>query len=491
MTAPRFTTGPTMRHVAVMTATGAAGLMALFLVDAANLLYISMLGITELAAAIGFAGTIQFFMVSVSIGLSIAATALVSRAIGAGDRAKARRLAASALVTLLAILALVAAGVWVWRDAALGLIGAGGEAREVAVRFLGIVLPSMPLLGVGMVAGGFLRAVGDARRAMFVTLSGGIAAAVLDPLFIFGFGMGVDGAAVVSILARVVIAAVGLYGAVKVHDLIGRPTLAATLADARALLAIALPAVATQLSTPFGNAYLTGVVSAHGDEAVAGWAVVGRLTALAFGGIFALSGAVGPIIGQNYGAGLGDRIRAIYHDALIFAWAYVAVVWLCLLLLRPVVVEAFGVTGAGAEVISAFAFVGAGAYLFVAALFVSNAAFNVLGRAHYATALNWARDAGAIPLLALLLPVAAHAEAAVWVQAGAGALVGTLAVAAGWRYVARLRPLTPRSAEESAAGVAVPAFTSGRGIASPAPAAPGAPERRRPEPLAKPGDPGY
>ena len=74
----RFTTGSTMRHVAVMTATGAVGLMSLFLVDVANLFYISLLGQTELAAAIGFAGTVQFLMISTAIGLSIAVTALVS-----------------------------------------------------------------------------------------------------------------------------------------------------------------------------------------------------------------------------------------------------------------------------------------------------------------------------------------------------------------------------------------------------------------------------
>ena len=92
-TEAKFTKGSTMRHVVVMTATSSVGLLSLFLVDALNLFYISLLGVTELAAAIGFAGTIQFFMISVSIGLMIAGAATVSRAIGAGEHARARRLA--------------------------------------------------------------------------------------------------------------------------------------------------------------------------------------------------------------------------------------------------------------------------------------------------------------------------------------------------------------------------------------------------------------
>ena len=76
----KFTTGSTMRHVVVMTMTASVGLLSLFFVDAINLFYISLLGVTELAAAIGFAGTIQFFMISVSIGLMIAGVVAVSRA---------------------------------------------------------------------------------------------------------------------------------------------------------------------------------------------------------------------------------------------------------------------------------------------------------------------------------------------------------------------------------------------------------------------------
>ena len=81
----KFVTGSTLRHVLVMSATGSIGLMAVFLVDALNLFYISLLGQQELAAAIGYAATLIFFTTSVSIGLSIAATAITSQAIGAGN----------------------------------------------------------------------------------------------------------------------------------------------------------------------------------------------------------------------------------------------------------------------------------------------------------------------------------------------------------------------------------------------------------------------
>jgi Na+-driven multidrug efflux pump len=85
----RFLTGSTLGHVVRMTATGAVGITFVFIVDAANLLWVSQLGDKQLVAAIGFAYAVQFFSVSVAVGLMIAATAVVSRSIGGGDRAAA------------------------------------------------------------------------------------------------------------------------------------------------------------------------------------------------------------------------------------------------------------------------------------------------------------------------------------------------------------------------------------------------------------------
>jgi len=458
VTGAKFTSGSTMRHVVAMTAAGGTGLIALFFVDALNLFYISLLGQRELAAAIGFAGTVQFFMISLSIGLSIAATAVVSRAVGAGDRDGARRLATSSLTLLVAILSLAAALLWLNRSAALSLLGAEGETHEIAARFLSITLPFLPCIGVGMVCGGLLRAVGDARRAMMITLSSGAVAAVLDPILICGLGLGIDGAAIALVLTRGLMAVVGLRFAIGVRNLCAPADPAAAVRDARSILKIGLPAVATQLSTPFGNAFLTGVVAAHGDAAVAGWAVVMRLTPLAFGVIFALSGAVGPILGQNRGAGQFGRIRQAYRDALVFAGAWVLSAWLLLWLASGLITRGFGLAGEGAEVLATFARIGAGGFLFTAALFVANAAFNNLGRPAWSTVFNWARDGAAIPLLALLIGNSAGAGGVILVQALAALAVGSAAALTAWAYVRHLA----RAAAPEGVAVVQPPFGSSR-----------------------------
>lgn len=396
----KFVSGSILRHVLTMAATGSIGLVAVFAVDLLNLFYISLLGQKELAAAVGYAGTLLFFISSLAIGLAIAVSALVARALGRGERAQARSLAGATLAWMVVALALAAGLLFPWLGTLLGLLGASGQTAELALRFTRIVLPSAPLLGMGMGMGALLRAMGDARRAMFVTLGAGAASAVLDPLLIFGFGWGLDGAALATIVARCVMLAIGLRALLKVHALLAWPGAAALRQTLRPFLAIGLPAVLTQIATPVSNALVTGAIAPYGDSAMAGWAVVGRIIPVAFVGLFALSGSIGPIVGQNLGAARHDRLRRVLHTSLGVVLTYVAAVWLLLALGSTLISDAFGATGQARELIVFFCQFVAGSFMFNGALFVANAAFNNLGFALYSTALNWGRATlGVLPFI--------------------------------------------------------------------------------------------
>jgi Na+-driven multidrug efflux pump len=291
-----------------------------------------------------------------------------------------------------------------------------------------------------MTGGAILRSLGDAWRAMTVTLGAGIVAMVLDPLFIFGFGLGVDGAAWVMVIARWVVAAMSLFYLYRVHRILARPRSREMRRMSRGFFAIAGPATLTQMSTPFGNALLTGLIAGFGDGAVAGWAVVSRLTVLAFGGVYALSGAIGGILGQNYGAGLMPRVRAVYRDALVFCVVYTLAAWALLFAARGLVIRVFKLSPDGAAVVDAFVGLAAGGFVFGGALFVANAAFNTLGRPLWSTGLNWTRDGLALFPLAWGMAQAFAAPGVIYGQAMASVVVGVWAAWAGWRFVSRLRP---------------------------------------------------
>ena len=128
-----FTRGSTLRHVAVMTSAGATGLLAMFGVDLIDMYFLTLLGEQELAAAVGFAGTLVFFLVSVSIGLQIALGALVARSEGAYRRDLAGRYCTSALVFNGSTAVIICAIAWFWMEEVLVFLGASGQTLEHAV----------------------------------------------------------------------------------------------------------------------------------------------------------------------------------------------------------------------------------------------------------------------------------------------------------------------------------------------------------------------
>jgi Na+-driven multidrug efflux pump len=185
-----------------------------------------------------------------------------------------------------------------------------------------------------------------------------------------------------------------------VHKLLARPSADLMRETAKPFFAIGLPSVLTQLATPVGNAFVTAAIAPFGDSAVAGWAIVGRIIPVAFAALYGLSGAVGPILGQNLGAGRHDRLRSTMSDSLKFVVVYVLSVWLLMALLSGVIADAFGATGEGRTVIVFFCQFVVASFIFNGAVFVANAAFNNLGFALYSTALNWGRATlGVVPFI--------------------------------------------------------------------------------------------
>ncbi|WP_319531021.1 MATE family efflux transporter [uncultured Cohaesibacter sp.] len=448
----KFVSGSIFRHVVTMTAAGSVGLLAVFSVDFANLFYISLLGETELAAAIGYSATIMFFNNAVGIGMTIAGSAIVARALGPGDKELARRRAGSALITVFGIMVVLASVLYNFIPDLLTLIGATGEAHEVAVGFLSIVIPSLPLLGISMMLAGFLRASGDAKASMLVTLSGGFASAVLDPIFIFGLDMGVTGAAIASVLSRIVMIGAGLRGAVYLHNLVRLPrTFAEMLEHWKVLLPIALPAILTNVATPVGNAYVTMAIAPYGDEVVAGWAIVGRIIPLSYTALFALSGSVGPIFGQNLGARQMDRVKETLKASMYFILGYTTLIWLILFVAQEWIVLVFGAEGNTAEFVRYYCTWIAPSGIFLGFLFVTNAAFNNLGHPTYSTGFNWGRATlGTVPPV-MLGTYLAGAEGALMGQAVGNFVFGLAAIVTcfyvinredHWRRSGHARPTT-------------------------------------------------
>lgn len=396
----KFTQGSIFKHISVMTLSSTIGLLSLFLVDLADLYFLSLLGEVEILAALGFAGSILFFTTSIGIGLSIGCSALVAQVVGGGERELTRRLIAHNFIAILIVtiptaILLLASMNWL-----LDLLGADGMAKTLAQQYMWIVLPSMPLLALAMASGGIMRALGEARIAMLLTLFGAATNAILDPIFIFTLDWEIKGAAAATVCARLAMLGFGVWIVVHRRQLVAVPQLSKFKEDCRHYFKIAFPATLTNLSTPIGLAYITAVMAGFGDEAVAGTAIVGRIQTVAFAGLFALSGSIGPIAGQNLGMGLFPRIRETMQKSLLFILAYCAVACTLLFLTAPWLIHTFKAEGLTAQIIRWFCYGFSLGFIFNGATFVTNALFNNLRAAHYATQFNFGKATlGTVPFV--------------------------------------------------------------------------------------------
>ncbi|MDE7548694.1 MATE family efflux transporter [Acetobacter fabarum] len=431
-----FTTGSIMRHVLVMAGTGAVGLMAVFAVDMLNMVYISHLNSTAMTAAIGFASAAIGLQIAISIGLTIGISAATAREIGAGRHEEARCLATSSMIVMTVVTGILGLATALEAAPILRLFGAQGQTLTEATAYLRILSIALPLICIGMGCSALMRVVGDAKGSMHITLMGAVVAAVLDPLFIFGLHEGLMGAAISTTVSRIVVAWAGLRGALR-HSMLARPCLYRIVPDTRRVAGISLPAILTNLATPAGGVYVTRAMSGFGLEAVAGQASIERMVPVLFSLVFALTGSVGPIMGQNVGAGRPDRVCQTLTAALKLVVLSVGLTWAALYLAQDLIIAMYNAHGDAAALLHLFCTWTIGSYLFVGMLFVANAAFNNLGFPLYSTAFNWGRATlGTVPFVLLC---ARYGPQGVQVGQAIGAvLFGSFAVLTAFRVTQTL-----------------------------------------------------
>jgi putative MATE family efflux protein len=315
----------------------AVGFVALNSYSIADTYFVGQLGTLQLAA-IGFTFPVAFTMVAIGLGVGIATSSVLARLLGTGDRGAVQRITTHALL-LGALLgfALLVIGLATIEPVFLAL---GADERTLPLireymrpYYFGSVLFVLPMVGNFS-----LRAMGDSKVPAVILSLSAIVNIVLDPLLIFGLWgfprLELQGAAIATVLANAVTVVASLTILYRRERMISwRYVNVDDLWDSwRRLLHIAIPATATNLLLPVTFAAITAMVAVYGPEAVAGFAVASRLESVVLIVIFAVQASVGPVVGQNYGAGRLDRVRGAISLSsrflLIYSLVFAAVLFM-------------------------------------------------------------------------------------------------------------------------------------------------------------------
>lgn len=396
----KFTEGGVARHILVMTSTSALSLFAVFLVDILTLVYVSMLHDPMLLAAVGIAKVLIFLNSALANGLILAAATVLAERVGHRAMKAVSRFTSSLMLMVVTVSGVSAGAQLALIVPITHLLGADAATYEAARIFIWLTLPFTVLQAVMQMSAQMLRAAGDSRRALWVVLSGAATLAVADPLLIFVFGLGLEGAGIAFGLSASVAAGLGVYW-VRRHvgmTLSASPKLLRM--HVRRTFSIALPAMAANLATPAGLAYLVSSMAAYGTSALAAMAVLDRVMQFSYCAFFALPSALAPVFGQNIGAHRDDRVRAAIVFSRRLVIAYGLAVWVVLIVCCTPIADFYGLVGEGRALFTAFCQVGGGLWVLIGLDFVAISVFVTMRRPWLIAAFAWLRaTAGTVPFV--------------------------------------------------------------------------------------------
>lgn len=313
---------------------GVVALMGYQLVDS---IYISILG-TEPLAVLGFTVAVNQIFIGVQVGLGIAATALISRAIGANNPYRARQLGSIVLISGSVVMGLLCIATWLIRDQILSLLDADPALWPLISRYWGPWLISIWLGALLYFAYSVARAQGNTRLPGSVMVITSVLNMLFDPLFIFVFGWGLPGAAWAS-SAAFMAGGIIMWRNIRHQKWITYRNLTKALRPALLdLSAITGPAMISQLMPGMAAMAATKIVAGFGAAAVAAWALNTRLEFFSIVVVLALTMSLPPMVGRLIGAADYTSMKRLVRLAVRFTLLLqlaIAVIWLMLSFLLP------------------------------------------------------------------------------------------------------------------------------------------------------------
>lgn len=310
------------------------GMLVMATYNIVDTIFVGMLG-SDAIAALSVAFPFQMLLGALGIGTGVGAASLISRSLGAGDEKTARN-AVGQVISLSVLYGIVVALIgFFYLEPLLVLFGATPEILALTGEYVIVIAGGSVMFFLIMGLNNALRGEGSPILSMYIMIISAGINIILDPIFIFLLGLGVQGAAIATVLAKVVGVAIMLYHftAGKSAIRIGFSCLAPRLSTIRKIYVIGFPAMFLQISTNLSLVIANNILAVYGYLPIAALGLIFRLFMFALMPVIGISQGLLPIIGYNFGAGKIERIGeaitkgvalstaiATFFGALYFIW---------------------------------------------------------------------------------------------------------------------------------------------------------------------------
>ena len=389
-----LTDGDVGRTLLLLSAPMMLGVSSNILAQMVEIYFIGQLGTKEIAA-VTFTFPLVMALSSIALGISIGTSSVIARGVGEGGSARAHQIGTHALLLVATLMTVLSFFGWLLIDPLFRHIGASTDTLGLIHSYLNIVLVSFPFMTIMMVGGSIMRAHGNANIPGAIMTGSALIQLLLSPVLIFGWlgapRLELDGAAWAALIARGSTCILILFFVIRYRLIENNLNLAHMWTSCKQILQVGLPAMATQLIGPVSGGVITALLATHGESVVAGFGIASRIEAVSVMLLFALSGSIGPFVGQNWGAQRKDRVRAGVNVSYRFSLGWGLLIF--------GVLSLFGGQFAALVDNNAQAVIAAGIYLSIVplsyglwgVLMMASASFNALGKPIPSTVLAFTR----------------------------------------------------------------------------------------------------
>lgn len=299
------------------------GMMVNALYNVVDRMYIGWLGPLPMTG-IGLAMPFMIMLMAFGMLVGIGAGARISIRLGQGKGDEAEKILGNAFILLVIIMSLATAFGLIYKVPLLYLFGASEATIGYANDYITIILMGSIFQGVGFGLNNAIRAEGSPQIAMYTMLIGAIVNIVLDPIFIFAFGLGIRGAAIATVISQLVSAIWVLrhFNSSKSRLKLKRINFTLDFRIVGSILAIGMSPFSMQFAASIVSIISNNALKTQGgDIAIGAMTVINAIAIFFLMPIFGINQGSQPIIGFNYGAKEYARVKEALKLAIIAATA--------------------------------------------------------------------------------------------------------------------------------------------------------------------------
>ncbi len=308
---------------------------------------------TDLVAGVSLCAPVFTMMIALGDIFGLGGSSVISRLFGEKRDQEGRRVSGFCFYAAILCGVAVTALMLVFREPILRLLGADASTVEYASEYYRYMALGAPLIIVSLTPSNLIRTEGMALQSMISTVTGSVANIILDPIFIFGLGMGAGGAAIATVLGNLVTDLLLVYFVkAKSRKLtVSCRDIRVEKAVVASIFAIGIPASLTNIMQSFGITLMNRYLVRYGTEKVAAMGIALKVNMIVVLVMVGFAFGAQPLLGYCYGAKNSRRLSAILRFDLLVELVFSAVTALLLAVFAPQIVRIFmqdeAIVGAG------------------------------------------------------------------------------------------------------------------------------------------------